>query len=252
MRISSFLCVLTAALAQALPTKIGSKAELPAYFILTGDSTTASGGGWGDGFLSYARNSASGINHAKNGATTVSFKSDGYWAKAIQSIKDKKASYRPIVTIQFGHNDQKAEKGISVAQFTTNLKTMANEVISAGGTPIIVTSLSRRTFSNGKVVENLAEHSAAAISAANSLGIKYLPLNRASTDYLNAIGQTNADKYNMEEGDRTHLNSAGKIVFGRMVADLLDVARADLKTYLKDNKALSDKIAKGEFATGSE
>lgn len=56
----------------------------------------------------------------------------------------------------------------------------------------------------------------------------------------------------MEEGDRTHLNSAGKIVFGRMVADLLDVARPDLKTYLKDNKALSDKIAKGEFATGSE
>jgi lysophospholipase L1-like esterase len=135
MRLSSVICVLTAALANGLPV-LNARAELPPYFVLTGDSTTATGGGWGDGFLSYRQNSAGGINHAKNGATTVSFKADGYWAKAIQSVKDNKSKYRPIVTIQFGHNDQKPEKGISLSQFQANLEQLAREVISAGGTPV--------------------------------------------------------------------------------------------------------------------
>lgn len=115
-----------------------------------------------------------------------------------------------------------------------------------------MTSLTRRTMSNGAVVENLAEHSAAAITAANNVGIQHLELNRASTDYINAIGQTNADYYNWEAGDRTHLNPAGERVFGRMVADLLVRERPDLETYLVQNQAMSDKIWSGEFATGDE
>jgi hypothetical protein len=115
-----------------------------------------------------------------------------------------------------------------------------------------VTSLTRRTFSNGAVVENLAEHSAAAIAAADNLCIQHLDLNRASTDYVNAIGQANADYYNLAAGDRTHLNEAGEKVFGRIVADLLVQARPDVETYLAQNQALSDKIAAGEFATGDE
>lgn len=117
---------------------------------------------------------------------------------------------------------------------------------------IILTSLTRRTFSGGKVVENLKEHSAAAIAAARNVGIKFLELNQASTNYINAIGASNADYYNLAQGDRTHLNVAGEKVFGRMVADLIAKERTDLKTYLKQNQALSDKIAAGQFATGSE
>lgn len=102
------------------------------------------------------------------------------------------------------------------------------------------------------MVENLAEHSAAAIAAAEALGIKSLPLNAASTAYVNAIGSSNADSYNWASGDRTHLNVAGENVFGRMVADLLVAARPDVESFLVQNQALSDKIAAGEFATGDE
>lgn len=102
------------------------------------------------------------------------------------------------------------------------------------------------------MVENLADHSAAAITAAKNVGIKYIQLNRASTDYINAVGQANADYYNLASGDRTHLNPAGEKVFGRLVADLLVKARSDLKPYLKQNQALSNKIAAGQFATGNE
>lgn len=102
------------------------------------------------------------------------------------------------------------------------------------------------------MVENLSKERDAAIGVANKAGVKYLDLNAASTKYVNAIGQENADKYNEIEGDRTHLNMSGKIVFGRMVADMLVQKRPDLARYIKSNKKLSQLISDGVFTTGQE
>ncbi|KAI9155751.1 Cytochrome P467 monooxygenase [Paramyrothecium foliicola] len=248
MRLIKSLLLLPAALVASAP----AAAALPPYFVLTGDSTVAASGGWGSGFLSTLTGGASGTNPAQNGATTVSFKSDGHWAKAIKAVKDNASKFQCIVTIQFGHNDQKPEKGISLSQYKQNLITMANEVKAAGGTPILVTSLTRRKFSGNKVSEDLAQQRTATIEAAQAVGAKYLDLNRVSTDYVTKIGETNALKYNKEASDRTHLNAAGIKVFGRIVADLMSSARTDLSSYIKANKAMSDKIAKGQFATGNE
>lgn len=254
------------------------RAENPPYFVLVGDSTVAVRGGWGDGFLPTLQASAAGINSGKSGATTVSYRAAGLWDGVLSAVAAHSKDYRPIVTIQFGHNDQKAEAGISLEQFTTNLQNMANEVKSAGGTPvrpfyprvkpshrqdrkppiliptwqILITSLTRRNFSGGKVKQDLEDQRNAAIAAAKAVGAQWLDLNIASVDYINAIGQENAEYYNLSEGDRTHLNTKGEIVFGRMVADLMVREREDLRPYFKENKALSDKIWAGEFATGDE
>ena len=72
--------------------------------------------------------------------------------------------------LQFGHNDQKADKNISVAQFTTNLKNLAKQVTAAGGTPILVTSLSRRKYSSGAIKPDLVEQVKATLAAAADLG----------------------------------------------------------------------------------
>ncbi|KAI9170738.1 LOW QUALITY PROTEIN: Histidine--tRNA ligase [Paramyrothecium foliicola] len=241
------LLVLPATLVMSRPTGC----QAPPYFVLTGDSTTAIGGGWGDGFLSFLQNSADGLNPAKNGATTVSFRKDGRWDIAINAVKNHTENFQPIVTIQFGHNDQKPVHNISLPQYKQNLIDLANEVTAAGGTPILITSLTRRGFSNNKVVENLANERQLTIEAANEVGAKYLDLNRASTDYVNAIGEQSWN-YNLEPDDRTHLNDAGRKVFGRMVADLMIKARPDLERYIKPNKALSDKIWAGERTLTSQ
>ncbi|KAM0281231.1 hypothetical protein ACHAQH_003662 [Verticillium albo-atrum] len=252
------------------PAQARPKAAKPPYFVLTGDSTVAVDGGWGNGFLSYLKAPADGINPAKSGATTASFRADGRWATTIAAVKDNVDTHSPIVTIQFGHNDQKATSGLSLEQFQANLVALSNEVIAAGGTPvststlrsnmslaltrfqILITSLTRRAFNATGVIQNLVEHSAAAIAAAKSIGIQYLDLNEASTTYINAIGRTNADFYNWGPGDRTHLNPAGEVVFGRMMVDLLLRKRSDLDCYVAKNEALSAKIWAGEFANGEE
>ncbi|KAF2423677.1 GDSL-like Lipase/Acylhydrolase [Tothia fuscella] len=220
----------------------------PIAFVLTGDSTTAKAGGWGDGFITFIEKPNIGTNHGKGGATTVSFKSGGNWGKAMDDVKKHVGQFQVYVTIQFGHNDQKQPAGISISQFQKNLAAMAAEVKSAGAIPILVTSLTRRTFQGNKVVENLSNERTAAMAAAKSGGYKFIDLNVESTRYVNAIGQSNANKYNLAEKDFTHLNDHGGVVFGRMVADLISQAIPEAGKAFKKNEAISSAIKAGKPA----
>jgi hypothetical protein len=76
-----------------------------AAFFLAGDSTTArqstGGGGWGNGFLTTLKNGSFGMNYGHNGATTVSFRSGGDWAKVLAKVNQSLTlDYKPFVTIQ--------------------------------------------------------------------------------------------------------------------------------------------------------
>lgn len=208
----------------------GQISSKPPFFVLAGDSTTATqsvgGGGWGDGFLNTTlfRN-ATGRNFGHNGATTVSFRTGGDWEQVLATVKQVRHAYRPFVTIQFGHNDQKPAANISLSQYTGNLERFVAEAAEAGATPILVTPLSRRNYQNStgtpQIVLSLANETTATISAAHSSGAKFIDLNEASTTYLNAIGPDDAYTYNLNPTDYTHLNVPGSIVFGGIVANLV-------------------------------
>ncbi|RYP14640.1 hypothetical protein DL765_006255 [Monosporascus sp. GIB2] len=224
----------------------------PPAFILAGDSTTAvqsaGGGGWGNGFLSFLEPPAWGKNLGHNGATTVSFVKGGDWDAVLGYVEDGRGDFDVYVTIQFGHNDQKPDKGISLEQFQANLERLVGEVKEAGGTPILVTSLTRRNFaSEHQVEDSLRNERLATIAAAAATDTALLDLNAASIDYVNAIGEAAAHAYNLKEGDRTHLNDWGSVVFGRMVADLLlrgDVG-CGLGKWIRPNETLSELIWSG-------
>lgn len=259
MYFSTLLSVVTAATtAFALPSAgPGKPKPKPPAFFLAGDSTTAiqstDGGGWGDGFLATLRKDKGsfGINYGHNGFTTVTFKNQGDWSWVLDSVNKYKATHEPYVTIQFGHNDQKVDKNISVAQFEENLTNFVSDVRVAGGTPILVTSLSRRSFSTstGKIALNLAVQVNATLRVAAATKAAYIDLNKASTDYLNAIGQENAWKYNLLPADRTHLNWVGSVVFGNMVGNLIEESsiRKKVEDYIRLDKKIVKALKKGEF-----
>lgn len=110
--------------------------------------------------------------------------------------------------------------------------------------------MTRRNFqSNGKVAENLATQRAVTIDVAKSNNIKWIDLNIASENYVNAIGKTAASKYNLASGDWTHLNSWGGVVFSRIVSDLLVESYASsVQAYTKANSTLSALIKAGKPA----
>jgi lysophospholipase L1-like esterase len=101
----------------------------------------------------------------------------------LSAAQNASCTYTPYVTIQFGHNDQKPEKNISMAQLTSNLVKFVEEVRAINAIPILVTSLSRRRFSTstGKINENLKDVVAATKEAAKESGASIIDLNAAST-----------------------------------------------------------------------
>lgn len=110
---------------------------------------------------------------------------------------------------------------------------------------IVVTPLTRRSFSSGILKASLSEQTAQALAVANATSSRFIDLNKASIAYVTALGETNAHEYNLAADDTTHLNLAGTKVFGRMVSDLLIAKYSDIKEYTIADAATSAKITAG-------
>ncbi|KAF8199551.1 SGNH hydrolase [Pholiota molesta] len=205
----------------------------PTSFVLIGDSTTANGtipdsGGWGNGFCgsSITGNIASliagtpCINTAHDGATTGTFVADGFFNISLAAVASEVAKgRRTLVTIQFGHNDMKIAPPASMG---TNLTTMIEEIRGIGGEPVLVTSLTRRTFfANGTIQDALGPWANETILISEQQKTHLLDLHASSIKYVEAIGPDAAHVLNRLPDDNTHLNVNGTTVFGRMVADLM-------------------------------
>lgn len=168
-----FLLSLLTPIASALPSPRHFSALRPAYFLLAGDSTTATqssnGGGWGDGFLNFTlKPGSSGRNYGHNGATTKSFREGGDWDRVMTEAKTKTSNYTVYVTIQFGHNDQKATSGVDLTQYSDNLIAFGREVAAIGAIPV---RLSSRTPFLAMVSDNLFPRSSSHHSLAAHIPI---------------------------------------------------------------------------------
>lgn len=215
----------------------------PVKIVLVGDSTVATGGGWGPGFCAVMTPNVMCIDDALNGRTTKSFIDQGAWQRAL----DRHGDY---YLIQFGHNDQKPAAHLPVPAFEDYLQRYVDNVRAIGAVPVLVTSLSRRTFRDGKVVEDLTDYVNATREVGAKNGITVIELNALSTRLLDTMTQEQADRFDKNADpqtgrltvtasdsvtatasgvdrpaaaslDRTHLNPNGQKVFGRMVADQL-------------------------------
>ncbi len=209
----------------------------PVKIVLVGDSTVATGGGWGPGFCAVMTPNVTCIDDALNGRSSKSFLDEGAWKKALAEKGD-------YYLIQFGHNDMKgkgpARETDPDTTFAANLRKYVEDTRAIGAVPVLVTSLSRRTYRDGKVVEDLNAYAAATRRVGMEEGITVIDLNGISTAMLNRMTQEQADKFdavgqakertaaNKSTTDRTHLNPMGQKVFGRIVADTLVRTQVEL------------------------
>jgi len=203
----------TIVLAQSKPLKI----------VLVGDSTVNIGGGWGAGFCAVLTPNVTCVNKARNGRSSKSYYDEGAWQSALAERGD-------YYLIQFGHNDMPG-KGADretdpETTYAANLRRYIVQARGQGARPIIVTSLSRRTYKNGKLVTDLDAYAAAARRVAREENVSLIDLNALSTVLLSGMTQSQADEFDAPVHpdatstgpDRTHLNEKGSQVFGRMVA----------------------------------
>jgi lysophospholipase L1-like esterase len=200
----------------------------PVKIVLAGDSTVNNGGGWGPGFCADLTPNVDCVNLARNGRSSKSYYDEGVW-------KDVLAQHADYILIQFGHNDMPGKGPLRETDpettYAANMRRYITEAQAEGARPIIVTSLSRRNYKDGVLVEDLTAYAKAARRVAEEEGVPVIDLNAESTRLLRTMTQEQADQFDAvghpdaagSTLDRTHLNAHGSEVFGRMVAD--DLAR---------------------------
>jgi lysophospholipase L1-like esterase len=209
----------------------------PVKIVLVGDSTVNAEGGWGKGFCAIMTPNVTCINEALNGRSSKSFIDEGAWKKALDDHGD-------YYLIQFGHNDMKGKgperETDPETTFAANIRRYIHDARAIGAVPVVVTSLSRRNYKNGVLVQDLNDYSAAARRVGMEENVTVIDLNAMSVKLLEGMTQAQADEFNAtghedqraenkkSSTDRTHLNSKGQALFGRMVADTLIRTQVEL------------------------
>ena len=167
--------------------------KAPFTIVLVGDSTVATGGGWGPGFCATLTSNVTCLDLAANGRSSKSYIDEGLWKKALA----EKGEY---YLIQFGHNDQKSDPVRHTdpdSTYSENLRRFIRDTRAIGAIPILVTPLSRRTYRDKQLVlDALADYATAARRVAANNKATLIDLYAMSTKLLEGMTQEEADTFN--------------------------------------------------------
>ena len=230
---TQFLALLCAAVSTG--AVIGGAAEkVPAHIVLVGDSTVTDAAGWGKAFADLLLPGVRCTNTARGGQSTKSCLDGGYWAKAL-------ALHPTHVLIQFGHNDMPG-KGLQRetdpnSTYRTNLIRFVDEARAAGAQPILVTSITRRNFKDGKIADTLSPYADAMKAVAAEKRVPLADLHARTIEAVEHLGPEASEQLGPmgKDGkrDHTHLSQSGKDLTARLLVAELRKAAPDLAQYFR-------------------
>lgn len=191
--------------------------------------------GWGMMLPEYFNSKVKIDNHAVNGRSTKSFCTEGRWAKVYKQIK-----HGDYVFIQFGHNDQKTDTLLHTdpeTSYKANLARYIAETRERAGTPVLFTSIVRRTFNaDGTLRDTHGRYIEAMRQVATQLGVVCVDLNAATKTLIENMGDEPSKALYMwvdDRKDNTHLNEKGARTVAGLVADSIRIRIPKLIKYLR-------------------
>lgn len=226
-----------------------------ATIYIAGDSTAEAKtliekpmSGWGEHIHAFIDSTFRINNQAIGGRSTKSFLDQ----KRLDAILDemKQGDY---LLIQFGHNDQKIEDPTRYTEpfgsYQTNLRQFISKSREKEAIPVLLSSISRRVFRDGKVDrDSLGNYSEAMKQVALEEKATYIDVNRLSCDFLDELGEEKSkslflhiperENPNYPEGliDDTHFSELGGETFAKMIAEEL---KKQFKLFDKKTKETS-------------
>lgn len=226
--------------------------QKPTLFLI-GDSTMANKEnpdknpehGWGQMLPPLMTSGIEIQNHATNGRSSKSFRTEGRWDKVMKQLKKG-----DFVIIQFGHNDQKLNDSVRFTnpytQYRANLERYVNEARSKGATPILMTSIVRRNFNeNGVLVDTHKEYPLVVRMVANEMKVPFVDLQLLTEQMEISYGPENSKKLHLHykkgdidyypEGkdDDTHLSKLGAESIAKLAVHSLKILKTGLEKYIK-------------------
>lgn len=226
--------------------------QKPTLFLI-GDSTMANKEnpdknpehGWGQVLPQFLTNGIEIQNHAVNGRSSKSFRTEGRWDQVEKQLKKG-----DFVIIQFGHNDQKIKDSTKFTnpytQYRANLERYVNEARAKGATPVLMTSIVRRNFNeNGVLIDTHKEYPLVVRMVANDLKVPFVDMQLLTEQMEIAYGPENSKKLHLyyKEGedpyypkgkeDDTHLSRLGAETVAKLAAKSLKALKIGLEKYIK-------------------
>jgi len=194
-------------------------------------------------------------NHAESGETIRSFVTEQRLAKVMSLLRPGDYMF-----MQFGHNDQKPH-AVSLDDYKQLLINYIRKTRDKGATPVLVTSMNRRTFdAYNKISNSLDGYPAAMREIAAAQDVALIDLNAMSKTMFEAMGPDGTLKAFMHYpanafpnqteaiSDDTHFNKYGAYELARCVvrgirinkipiAELLDPSVSDIDPAHPDSEA---------------
>ncbi|MEO9947380.1 MAG: rhamnogalacturonan acetylesterase [Paraglaciecola sp.] len=237
-------------------------AEKKPQLFMAGDSTMAikrsldyPETGWGEPFQYFFSDNILVRNLAANGRSTRTFISEGIWQSIIDNLQPG-----DFVIIQFGHNDEVLKKTKSYTteqQFMNNLTTMIEQVRNKGGSPLLLSSITRRSFDRKtpEKIKNTHQYSPLVEQVAKKTKVSFIDMDKISRKHFETMGNELSKlrfmhiKPNLHPNypngvtDNTHLNQLGAREVAQLVLLSLKTQKHPLTQYIvkADPKHLSFK-----------
>lgn len=226
--------------------------QKPTLFLI-GDSTMANKEnpdknpehGWGQVLPQFLTSGIEIQNHAVNGRSSKSFRTEGRWDQVEKQLKKG-----DFVIIQFGHNDQKIKDSTKFTnpytQYRANLERYVNEARAKGAIPVLMTSIVRRNFNeNGVLIDTHKEYPLVVRMVANDLKVPFVDMQLLTEQMEIAYGPENSKKLHLyyKEGedpyypkgkeDDTHLSKLGAEMVAKLAAKSLKALKIGVEKYIK-------------------
>lgn len=236
-------CIFTVIL--SMITLMTATSQLRVFTI--GDSTVqdyndgyAPRKGWGQMLpFFFDKSKAVCYNKAVGGTSSLSFYRD-HWPAVRNQLK--KGDY---VFIQFGINDRNTDpkryspKGV----FEENIKKFVNDTKAKGAIPVLVSTVRRAAWTNGKPYDSYHEHPQLMRDVAKSMGVPLVDLDKFCYDLFVAQGQLYSERFctmhlvageypNYRNGntDQVHYQELGATENARFVVETIEKStNEDLK-----------------------
>ncbi|KFF11857.1 rhamnogalacturonan acetylesterase [Chryseobacterium soli] len=226
--------------------------QKPTLFLI-GDSTMANKEnpdknpehGWGQMLPLLLTTGIEIQNHATNGRSSKSFRTEGRWDKV-----KKQLTKGDFVIIQFGHNDQKINDSVRFTnpytQYRANLERYVQETREKGAIPILMTSIVRRNFNeNGVLVDTHKEYPLVVRMVAQDLKVPFVDLQLLTEQLEISYGPENSKRLHLHykkgedayypdgKDDDTHLSKLGAESIAKLAVNSLKTLKTRLEKYIK-------------------
>jgi lysophospholipase L1-like esterase len=209
--------------------------EVPTVFLI-GDSTVCDQSrepynSWGQMITRFFKPVVAVANHAESGESIAGALGKGRFDKIWSQIR--KGDY---LFVQFGHNDMKSTATNALEIYTADLRRIVDEARKRGATPVLCTSVSRRTFNDdGKITNSFGGYTDAARLVAKEMSVPLIDLQAMGAAFYESMGPDGSHRAFANLRENTHHNDYGSYEIAQCVLQGIRQNKLELAADIVDD-----------------